>query len=96
MLNDLKEKAIAKGMSLLSSPMVTKAMESEKVGIVLEKAMSLPIKVSDEIRTKKEKITSFMELATQADLDDIKRAVARVEDELNAMKNDSNESDSQE
>lgn len=86
MIESIKEKAIAKGMSLLSSPFVAKAMESEQVGVVLEKAMTLPIKVSDGLRTHKEKFTAFMELASRSDLDDIKRAIARVEDELGEIK----------
>ena len=86
MLGDLKEMAISKGMKLLNSPLVTKAMESEQVGTIIEKAMTFPLKVSESIRTKKEMITSFMELATQSDLDEIKRSVARVEEELHTIK----------
>lgn len=88
MIDSLKEKAISKGMQLLNSPMVAKAMESEQVGTIIEKAMTLPIKVSETIRTRKEQLTSFMEVATQSDLDEIKRAVARVEQELKSIKPD--------
>jgi tRNA(Phe) wybutosine-synthesizing methylase Tyw3 len=87
MLDSLKEKAIAKGMALLNSPVVTKAMESETVGTVLEKAMTLPIKISEGIHSNKEKLTSFMELASKADLDEIKQMLSRMEDELNSLKN---------
>ncbi|MBN2714269.1 MAG: hypothetical protein JXX14_00360 [Deltaproteobacteria bacterium] len=89
MIGNLKEIAISKGMQLLNSPMVAKAMESEQVGTIIEKAMTFPIKVSETIRTRKEQLTAFMELATQADLDEIKRAVARVEDEINVIKSQS-------
>ncbi|MBN2340214.1 MAG: hypothetical protein JXX29_23115 [Deltaproteobacteria bacterium] len=86
MIGNLKELAISKGMQLLNSPMVAKAMESEQVGVVIEKAMSFPIKVSETIRTRKEQVTSFMEVATQSDLDEVKRTLARVEQELKSIK----------
>jgi hypothetical protein len=86
MLGNLKEKVIAEGVKLLNSPLVKKAMESEQMGVVLEKAMSVPIVISEKISTNKEKLTSFMELATAADLDDIKRSIARIEEELRASK----------
>ncbi|MBN2530867.1 MAG: hypothetical protein JXR76_31060 [Deltaproteobacteria bacterium] len=89
MLGDLKEMAISKGMKLLNSPLVTKAMESEQVGTIIEKAMTFPLKVSESIRSKKEMVTAFMELASQSDLDEVKRAVARVEEELHTIKNSS-------
>ena len=89
MIGNLKEMAISKGMKLLNSPVVAKAMESEQVGTIIEKAMTLPLKVSETIRTRKEQLTSFMEIATQADLDEVKRTLSRVEDELNVMKSKS-------
>ena len=89
MLENIKELAISKGMQLLNSPLVTKAMESEQVGTIIEKAMSVPVKVSETIRTRKEQLTAFMEIATQADLDEVKRTLARVEDELTSLKSKS-------
>lgn len=89
MIGNLKEMAISKGMQLLNSPVVSKAMESEQVGTIIEKAMTLPIKVSETIRTRKEQLTAFMEVASQSDLDEVKRALNRVEDELNVMKSQS-------
>ena len=86
MIGNLKELAISKGMQLLNSPVVTKAMESEQVGTIIEKAMSLPIKISETIRTRKEQLTNFMEVATQSDLDEVKRTVTRMEDEIRNMK----------
>lgn len=87
MIGSLKEKAMTKGMQLLNSPMVAKAMESEQVGTIIEKAMTFPIKVSETIRARKEQVTSFMEVATQSDLDELKRSVARVEQEVKSIKN---------
>ena len=89
MIDAVKEKLLAKGMELMQSPTVARMMESEKAGIILEKAMSLPIKFSDGWRTHKEKLTTLLELATQSDVDDLKRAVGRMEDLLRAIKKES-------
>jgi hypothetical protein len=90
MLGNLKEKAISKGIKLLNSPMVAKAMESEQVGMIIEKAMSFPIKISEGLRDKKEKFTSFMELATQTEVEELKRNLYQVEEELRNFKNEMN------
>lgn len=91
MIDAVKEKMLAKGIELLQSPAVAKLMESEKVGTILEKAMTLPIKMSDTFRTHKERLTSLLELATQQDLDDLKRAVSRMESLLKDLKDESSE-----
>jgi len=89
MLNVLKEKAIAQALGLLQSTAVTKMMESEKVGVLLEKAMSLPIRISEGAHVQRERFTTLLELATREDLDDVKRSVARMEDLLRELKDQS-------
>jgi hypothetical protein len=91
MIDKIKEKLVAQGMKLMQSPAVTKLMESEKMGVVLEKAMSVPIKLSDGFRGKREKLTALFELATQADLDEVKRSISRMEDLLQEIKSSSND-----
>lgn len=91
MIDAVKEKLLAKGMELMQSPAVARLMESEKVGMVLEKAMTFPIKVSEGMRSHREKLTSILDLATQQDLDDLKRAVTRMEDLLRDVKKESAE-----
>jgi len=91
MIDAVKEKLLAKGIEMLQSPAMAKLMESEKVGTLLEKAMTFPIKMSDHFRTHKERVTSLLELATQQDLDDLKRAVSRMEGLLKDLKNESGE-----
>lgn len=89
MMDTIKEKLIAQGMKLMQSPPITKLMESEKMGVVLEKAMSVPIRVSEGLRSKRERITALFELATQADLDELKRSISRMEDLLQELKTSS-------
>jgi hypothetical protein len=89
MIDMVKEKLVSHGMKLMQSPAVSKLMESEKMGAVLEKAMSVPIKLSEEFRAKRERLTALFELATQQDLDEVKRSIARMEDLLHEIKSSS-------
>jgi hypothetical protein len=86
MIDAVKDKMIATGVELMKSPMVAKLMESEKMGFVLEKALTMPIKVSETFHTGKTRLTSLFELATQHDVDDLKRAVSRMEGLLRDIK----------
>ncbi len=91
MIDAIKEVVISKGMAALQSPVVAKLMESEKMGVVLEKAMSLPVMVSDGMRGHRDKLMDLLELAKQEDLDDVKRSVSRMEDLLSELKKESQE-----
>ncbi len=61
------------------------------MGALLEKAMSVPIKLSDGFRAKRERLTAMFELATQHDLDEVKRSISRMEDLLHEIKSTSND-----
>ena len=91
MIEMVKEKLVSHGMKLMQSPAVSKLMESEKMGVILEKAMSVPIRLSDGFRAKREKITALFELATQADVDELKRSISRMEDLLQEIKSSSSD-----
>jgi hypothetical protein len=89
MIDALKEKLFAKGAELMQHPAFTKMMESEKVGVLLEKALSLPIKVSGAMQTHRERVAALFELASRQDVDDLKRSVSRLEDLLRDLRNES-------
>ena len=91
MINMLKDKVMTKGMDLLQSQAVTKLMESEKVGFVIEKAMSVPFKVSAALMSHKEKLVALLDLATQEDIDEVKRAMSRMEGVLKDIKKESSD-----
>ncbi len=75
----------------MQSEAIGKLLENEKVGVAIEKAMGVPFKVSGAIMTQKERIVALFDLATQQDLDDLKRGMSRLEDVLKDIKNDSDE-----
>lgn len=89
MIDSVKEKLLATGVELMKSPMVAKLMESEQMGLVLEKALTVPIKVSETFRSHRERLTSLFELATQQDLDELKRALSRMEELLRDIRRES-------
>lgn len=91
MLSSLKEKMIGKGMVLMQSPAVAKLMESEAVGAVIEKAMNVPFKVSGAIMSHRERLVTLFDLATQQDIDEVKRAVSRMEGILKEIKKESSD-----
>ena len=87
MIKVLKTMAVEKGKALLQSPAVSKILASEQMGTVIEKAMSVPFKISSAVSEKKEKLVEMFDLATQEDMDELRRTIARLEDELAAAKN---------
>lgn len=91
MADSFKEKMMGKGMQLLQSPAVGKLMENEKVGLVIEKAMSVPFKVSGAFMSQKERLVSLLDLATQDDVDELKRAMSRMEGVLKEIKTGSSD-----
>ena len=86
MIDMLKKMAVEKGMNLMQSPTVAKIMASEKTGELIEKAMTIPFKVSSVITNQKEKLVALFDLATQEDMDDLRRALSKMEAELASVK----------
>jgi hypothetical protein len=89
MLDEIKKMAMAGVTTLMSSPVVAKVLASEKTGVVIEKAMTVPFKISNAVTARKEKIVQMFDLATQEDVDELRRAVIRVEDVLRDIKKES-------
>lgn len=86
MIDMLKKMAIEKGMNLMQSPAVAKIMASEKTGELIEKAMTIPFKVSSVITNQKEKLVEMLDLATQEDMDDLRRNLSKMEATLTEIK----------
>ncbi|MCU0664174.1 MAG: hypothetical protein MUC50_17830 [Myxococcota bacterium] len=87
MFNEMKEKVVNAGMGLMKSPMIGKVLESEKFGALVEKAVTLPFKVTNAVMTQRDKVVALLDLATQRDLDDLRRGLSRMESALDEMRN---------
>ena len=86
MIGILKNMAAEKGKELLQSPAVAKILASEQVGTVIEKAMTVPFKISGMVTNQKEKLVEMFDLATQEDVDDLRRTISRMENDLETIK----------
>ena len=86
MISILKNIAAEKGKALLQSPTVSKILASEQVGTVIEKAMTVPFKISSAVTTQKEKLVEMFDLATREDMDELRRTISRMEDTIESMK----------
>jgi hypothetical protein len=83
----MKEKFMNAGMGFMKSPMVGKVLESEKFGAIVEKAVTLPFKVTNVVMTQRDKVVALLDLATQRDLDDLRRGLSRMESTIDEMRN---------
>ncbi len=86
MLKVLKTMAVEKGKALLQSPTVSKILASEQMGVVIEKAMTVPFKISNAVNNKKEKLVGLLDLATQEDMDELRRMISKLEDTVSSIK----------
>jgi hypothetical protein len=75
----IKDKLLAGGMKLASSPSVMRVMQDERLTKVLMTVMSVPGKVSTFTAEQKEAFAKTMGLATADDVRDLKRTVAALE-----------------
>jgi hypothetical protein len=82
MADSLKKKLTEKAAQFMQSETVEKLVESEQFGIVMEKAMAIPFKFTNLAMSGKERLVAIFDLATQEDIDEVKRAMARLEDNL--------------
>ena len=82
MADSLKKKLTQKAAQFMQSDTVEKLMDSEQFGVVMEKAMAIPFKFTNMAMSGKERLVALLDLATQEDIDEVKRAMARIEGNL--------------
>ncbi|NOU31334.1 MAG: hypothetical protein HOO96_25840 [Polyangiaceae bacterium] len=78
----LKKTLMKQGMKMMGDPRVQKLMQDERVMKALMQAMSVPGKVQTFTSDQVEKIAKAMSLATEDEVNDLKRTVRRLEDEI--------------
>ena len=78
----LKKTLMKQGMKMMGDPRVQKLMQDERVMKALMQAMSVPGKVQTFTSDQVEKIAKAMSLATEDEVNDLKRNVRRLEDEI--------------
>lgn len=77
-----------KGMELIGDPRVQKFVTDERVMRTVMQAMSVPGKVSHFTTEQVEKLAKSMNLATEDEVNDLKRTVRRLEEEVARLERD--------
>jgi hypothetical protein len=78
----LKKTVMKKALELMADPRVAKLMADPRVMKAVMTAMSMPGKVSTFTAESVEKIAKAMDLPRSEQVEDLKRQVDRLEDEL--------------
>ena len=82
----LKDKVMTEGMRLASHPAVAPLLQDERVLKLLMTALSVPGRISELTEEQKANFIKVMGLATQQQVDDLKRTVRSLEDELSRLR----------
>lgn len=90
----LKKSLMKQGMKLMTDPRVMKLMQDPRVMKAVMAAMSVPGKVQSFGNEQVEKIAKAMALATEDEVDDLKRTVRSLEEEVSRLRREREERNS--
>jgi len=79
---DLKSLLIKQGIKLIQDPRVLKLMQDERVMKALMQAMQMRGRVQEGIDERVEKLAKTLNLATKQEVRELKRAMRKMEREL--------------
>ncbi len=92
-MSSLKKTLMKQGMKLMSDPRVMKIMQDERVMKAAMAALGMPAKARGFARDKVESLAKAMALATEDEVEDLRRTVRSLEDELARLKKQQPKSD---
>ena len=78
----IKDTLMKQGMKLMADPRVMKIMQDERVMKALMQMMSVPGKVQTFTNEQVERLAKAMSLATEDEVNDLKRQIRRLEEEV--------------
>jgi cell division protein FtsB len=87
----LKKSLMKQGMKLMTDPRVMKLMQDPRVMKAVMAAMSMPGKVQSFGNEQVEKIAKAMALATEDEVNDLKRTVRSLEEEVSRLRKEREE-----
>ena len=90
----LKKSLMKQGMKLMTDPRVMKLMQDPRVRKAVMGAMSVPGKVQSFGHEQAEKIAKAMALATEDEVNDLKRTVRSLEEEVSRLRKEREERNS--
>jgi transcriptional regulator NrdR family protein len=83
---DLKQKLTEQALRLMQDPRVVKALQNPKVMQGLMGALQLRVKAQQSIEANVQRVAKGLRLATEAEVRELRRAVRRLEREVEAQK----------
>ncbi len=87
-MSSIKKTLLQQGMKLITDPRVMKVMQDERVMKAVMQMMSMPGKVQTFTNDQVERLAKAMSLATEDEVNDLKRQVRRLEEEVVRLEKD--------
>lgn len=87
-MSSFKKTLMKQGMKLMSDPRIAKLLQDPRVMSALVQAMAVPGKVQSFTAEQRERIARSMSLATEDEVNDLKRTVRRLEEEIARLERD--------
>ncbi|AKU94050.1 hypothetical protein AKJ09_00714 [Labilithrix luteola] len=84
-MSSFKKTLMKQGLKLMSDPRVMKVMQDERVMKAVMQMMTVPGKVQSFTNEQVEKLAKVMNLATEDEVNDLKRQIRRLEEELSRL-----------
>ena len=84
-MSAIKKTLMKQGMKLMTDPRVMKIMQDERVMKAVMQMMSVPGKVQTFTNDQVERLAKAMSLATEDEVNDLKRQIRRLEEEVARM-----------
>ena len=81
-MSELKKTIMKQGMKLMSDPRVLKLMQDERVMKTVMQMVNVPGRVQSFTTEQVEKLAKAMSLATEDEVNDLKRQIRRLEEEV--------------
>ena len=81
----IKDRIFSEGMRLSQNPAVAKVLSDERFMKLVVLAMSMPGRVATFTTEQKERFAKEMGLATQDEVQDLKRTIASLEDTIRRL-----------
>ena len=84
----IKDKVMTEGMKLATHPAVAPLLRDERLMKLLMQALAVPGKLSDMSEEQRDNFIRVMGLATKQEVEDLKRTVRSLEDELSRLRSE--------
>lgn len=87
-MSTIKKTIMKQGMKLMTDPRVMKLMQDERVMKAVMQMMNVPGRVQSFTTEQVEKLAKAMSLATEDEVNDLKRQIRRLEEEVSRLEKD--------